>query len=69
MDELVIVSKKIRLRDNQSCSVILDFKIKQVVQCSLDGVVVPKDWQRIRDYYYQHYKQMIDQLETLNAAT
>jgi hypothetical protein len=29
----------------------------------MDGVVVPKDWQRIRDFYHQHYKQIIQDLE------
>jgi hypothetical protein len=29
----------------------------------MDGVVVPKDWYRIRDFYHQYYGQIIDDLE------
>jgi hypothetical protein len=65
MDEIVSVSKKIKLSDSQSCSVILDFKTQQVVQASMDGVTVPKDWNRIRDFYHQHYARLIEDLEAV----
>ena len=65
MDEVVSVSKKIKLRDSQSSSVILDFKTRQVVQASMDGVTVPKDWNRIRDFYHQHYARLIEDLEAV----
>ena len=63
MDEVVSVSKKIKLRDSQSSAVILDFKTQQVVQASMDGVTVPRDWTRIRDFYHQHYARLIEDLE------
>lgn len=63
MDEVVSVAKRIRPRDLQSASVIMDFQTSRVIKCSLDGTVVPKDWQRIRDFYHQHYAQLIDDLE------
>ena len=63
MDEVVSIARRIRTRDLQSAAVILDFKTRTVVKCSMDGVVVPKDWQRIRDFYHQHYSQVIDDLE------
>jgi len=65
MDEVVSVSKKIKLRDSQSSSVILDFKTRQVIQASMDGVTVPKDWNRIRDFYHQHYARLIEDLEAV----
>ena len=67
MDEVVSISKNTRMKDIQTASVILDFKTNTVVKCSLDGTVVPKDWNRIRDFYYQHYKITIDDLEKFNA--
>lgn len=67
MDEVVTVSKRTKLRDIQSASVILDFATQAVVKCSLDGTVVPKDWDRIRGFYSQHYKNIIDDLEKINA--
>ena len=63
MDEVVSVAKRIRPRDLQSASVIMDFQTCRVIKCSLDGTVVPKDWQRVRDFYHQHYAQLIDDLE------
>ena len=65
MDEVVSVSKKIKLRDSQSSAVILDFKTRQVIQASMDGVTVPKDWNRIRDFYHQHYARLIEDLEAV----
>ena len=43
-------------------SVILDFKKLQVVKASLNGVLVPKDFDRIVQYYYQHYENVIQRL-------
>jgi len=65
MDEVISVSKKIKLRDSQSSAVILDFKTRQVVQASMDGVTVPRDWTRIRDFYHQHYARLIEDLEAV----
>ena len=69
MDEVVSVAKRTRMRDLQSAAVILDFKTRSVVKCSMDGVVVPKDWQRIRDFYHQHYSQIIEDLEKWHNET
>jgi hypothetical protein len=66
MDEVVSVSKRTRMRDLQSAAVILDFQKHTVIKCSLDGIVIPKDWQRIRDFYHQHYAGIIDDLERVN---
>ena len=63
MDELVSVSQRCRPRDLQESSVILDFQDRAVLKSSLQGTTIPRDWQRIRDYYYQHYAKVIDQLE------
>ena len=68
MDEVVGVSRNLKDRDVQTASVILDFKKSQVVKCSLEGTVVPKDWNKIRDFYNQHYSQIINQLETDNGT-
>lgn len=63
LDEVVSVAQRTRPRDLQSAAVILDFQCRSVIKCSMDGVVVPKDWQRIRDFYHQHYSGVIDDLE------
>lgn len=69
MDEVVSIARRTRMRDIQSAAVILDFQTRTVVKCSMDGVVVPKDWQRIRDFYYQHYSLIIDDLEQRHSET
>jgi len=69
MDEVVSIAKRTKPRDIQSAAVILDFETQTVVKCSMDGVVVPKDWQRIRDFYHQHYSQVIEDLEKRHSET
>lgn len=69
MDEVVSIARRTKNRDIQSAAVILDFETRSVVKCSMDGVVVPKDWNRIRDFYYQHYSQVIDDLEKRHSET
>ena len=65
VDEIVSVSKKIKLNDYQTASVILDFQKGQVVQATMDGVTVPKDFVKIRDFYQQHYQRLVDDLESV----
>jgi len=65
-DEAVAVLQRLKHRDLASASVILDFFTRSVLKCTMNGTVVPKNWQRIRDFYYQHYPKHIDELERLN---
>jgi hypothetical protein len=65
MDELVGVTKKLKMNDYQTCAVILDFKTGTVVQASMGGVTVPKDFLKIRDFYQKHYDRLIRDLESV----
>jgi hypothetical protein len=65
MDETISVSKRLRTKDYQTSAVILDFQSRQVIQASMDGVTVPRDWNRIRDFYHQHYAKLIEDLEAI----
>lgn len=62
VDEATEVSKKVRTRDIQSASVILDFKTCSVLKSSMGGVVVPRDFQKIVSFYHQHYPNIIERL-------
>lgn len=62
MNEQISVTKQLRPRDLETGTVILDFKDLVVVKASLDGASVPKDFQRICEYYYRYYRETIDQL-------
>ena len=66
-DEIVAVSNRVKMRDLQSAAVILDFRDRRVLQASMDGTTIPKDWQKIRDFYHQHYARIIDDLESVHA--
>jgi len=67
IDESMAVSKRIKTRDLQTASVILDFKKLEVVKCSVGGTVVPRDWDRIVSYYHQHYASTIERLFNENG--
>ena len=50
------------MRDHQTASVILDFKKLAVVKANLNGQTVPKDFNKIVEYYMQHYENIIKRL-------
>jgi len=62
IDEVMAVSKNIKTRDLQTASVILDFKLQKVEKCNMNGVQVPKVWDTVVSYYYQHYANIIERL-------
>jgi hypothetical protein len=62
IDESMAVSNRLRDRDLSMANVILDFKSQTVLKCSMDGRTVPKNWDRIVSYYYQHYAATIERL-------
>jgi hypothetical protein len=62
IDEVMAVSKNIKRRDLQTANVILDFKEQKVVFARMGDQQVPKDWDRIVSYYYQHYAHTIERL-------
>ena len=63
IDEQVTVAKKLKATDSQICNVILDFAIKKVVKCVIEGSVVNTDYYRLVEYYRKVYPYLIDQLE------
>lgn len=67
IDEEMTVAKNLKNRDYSTASVILDFKKLQVIKCSMDGVTVPKDFDRIVQYYMKHYEAIITRLFNENG--
>jgi hypothetical protein len=67
MDEVVAVTGSLKTRDRQTAAVILDFKTQSVLQCSMNGTTVPKEWNRIVSFYYQHYAATFDRLAKENG--
>ena len=67
IDEVMAVTRNIKRSDLQTCNVILDFKKLSVVKCTMNGTTVPRDWDRIVSYYYQHYASTIERLFNENG--
>ena len=67
IDESMAVSKNIKQRDIQTCNIILDFKKLEVVKASMGGSAVPRDFNRIVEYYHQHYASTIERLFAENG--
>ena len=62
IDEVMAVANKIKPSDLQMASVILDFQEQIVLKCVIDGKVMPKEWDTIVAYYYEHYKAIMERL-------
>ena len=67
LDEVTSVSRRLRKKDLQMVNVILDFEKMQVINSSLQGQVIPKNWDSIHNFYYQHYKNTFDRLHEENG--
>ena len=62
IDEVMAVATRLKPRDYQTANVILDFRTLSVLKCSMSGVTVPRDFDRIVEYYHQHYESTISRL-------
>jgi hypothetical protein len=69
VDEVMAVSKNLKTRDHATANVILDFKELKVLKCSMGGVQVPRDFDRIVEYYMEHYESTITRLFNENGYT
>lgn len=67
IDESMSVVKRLKPRDITTANVILDFKELKVVQASMNGTTVPRDFNRIVEYYYQYYENTIKRLFNENG--
>lgn len=68
IDEQVQVSENLKERDITTCNIILDFKEKVVQNAHVNGKPIPKDWNKMVDYYKQIYPDLIDDLEKDNSS-
>ena len=62
IDEGMTVATRVRTKDSQTASVILDFKELKVVKASLRDTTILKDWDRIVGYYYPFYPAIMERL-------
>jgi hypothetical protein len=62
IDEGMTVATRVRTKDSQTASVILDFKEQKVLKAALRDTTIPKDWDRIVGYYYPFYTNIMERL-------
>lgn len=62
INEVMSLARNLKKRDYQTANVILDFKHLKVVTASMDGVNVPRDFDRIVQYYMRYYESTITRL-------
>jgi len=62
IDESTVVATRLKTRDWQTASVILDFKELRVLKASVRDATIPKDWDRIVGYYYPFYTNIMERL-------
>ena len=62
IDEVMSLSSRVKPKDLQTASVILDFQDQVVLKCVIDGKSMPKDWDKIVAYYYGHYQAIMERL-------
>ena len=67
IDEVMAVARSLKPRDHQTANVILDFRTLSVLKCSMGGVQVPRDFDRIVEYYIKHYEATITRLFNENG--
>ena len=67
IDEAMTVAKNLKNRDLSMANVILDFRKLEVVKCTMGGVNVPRDFDRIVQYYTQFYESTITRLFNENG--
>jgi len=62
IDEVMAVANRLKSRDLQTASIILDFQDQIVLKCVIDGKSMPKEWDTIVAYYYKHYQATMERL-------
>jgi len=62
IDEVMAIANKVKPRDLQTASIILDFQEQVVLKCVIDGKSMPKEWDTIVAYYYKHYQTTMERL-------
>ena len=62
IDEVMSLSNRVKPKDLQTASIILDFRTQVVIKCVIDGKTMPKEWDRIVGYYYPFYTSIMERL-------
>jgi hypothetical protein len=67
IDEQVVVAKRVKESDINTCNLIMDFAERRLDKCVVEGKLLDKDWKKMYDYYKRIYPTLIDQLDKNNS--
>lgn len=63
IDEQVTVSKRVRNSDLTNCNIIMDYGLRKIEKCVVEGRRIEKTFDELSDYYKKIYSALIQQLE------
>lgn len=67
IDEMVSIGKQIKKRDITMTNVIMDFKLRKVDKCLVDGKVLDTDFDNLYIYYQKLYPAIFKRLAAENG--
>lgn len=67
VDEAMTVSKRLKDNDIRTANIILDFKLRSLDKCLVDGKRVETNWDAVYMYYKDIYPATIDRLSNENG--
>lgn len=63
IDEQVTVSKRARTSDLTNCNIVMDYGLRKIEKCVVEGKKVEKTFDELSAYYKKVYPALIEQLE------
>lgn len=63
INEEVRTGKRIKPADISTCNIIVDYGLKKIEKCTVEGTKVDTDFDKINAYYKEIYPSLIAQLE------
>ena len=63
IDEEARFVKRVRTSDVSQSNIIMDYGLRKIDKCVIEGKVVEKSFEELNDYYKKIYPAMVTQLE------
>jgi hypothetical protein len=63
INEEVRMAKRVKPADVSTCNIIVDYALKKIEKCTVEGTKVDTDFDKLNEYYKAVYPSLIAQLE------
>jgi hypothetical protein len=63
IDEEARFVKRVRTSDIAQSNIIMDYGVRKIDKCVIEGKIVPKSFDELNEYYKKIYPTMVAQLE------